>query len=79
RIDQLPSDVPTYLTAAAGPSRYPSRKFCSVCGYLSNYSCKTCGMKYCSVKCLETHEETSVIIGEKQKDDGRLEDRLVEK
>ncbi|KAF0358679.1 Zinc finger HIT domain-containing protein 1 [Gigaspora margarita] len=58
RIDQLPPDIPTYFTAIAGPSRYPPRKFCSVCGYLSNYSCKTCGMKYCSVKCLEIHEET---------------------
>ncbi|CAG8539759.1 4533_t:CDS:2 [Diversispora eburnea] len=58
KIDQFPPDIPTYLTAAAGKSRFPPRKFCSVCGFLANYSCKTCGMKYCSVKCLETHEET---------------------
>ncbi|RHZ68228.1 hypothetical protein Glove_296g63 [Diversispora epigaea] len=58
KIDQFPPNIPTYLTVAAGKSRFPPRKFCSVCGFLANYSCKTCGMKYCSVKCLETHEET---------------------
>ncbi|KAG9291074.1 hypothetical protein G9A89_012946 [Geosiphon pyriformis] len=58
RIELLPPDTPTYLTAGASPSRYPPRKFCSVCGFLSKYSCKTCGMKYCSTKCKETHEET---------------------
>ncbi|OZJ06483.1 hypothetical protein BZG36_00605 [Bifiguratus adelaidae] len=49
---------PTYLTASASPSRYPPRHFCSVCGFQSKYTCIKCGMKYCSTKCLETHEET---------------------
>ncbi|CAJ0836144.1 20801_t:CDS:2 [Entrophospora sp. SA101] len=59
-LEELPSDVPNYLTAAVGPSKFPSRKFCSVCGFLSKYTCRTCGMKYCSLKCLETHKETSM-------------------
>ncbi|GBB92149.1 hypothetical protein RclHR1_19700007 [Rhizophagus clarus] len=58
RIAEKPLDIPTYLTAAAKPSRYPPRKFCSVCGFISAYACKKCGMKYCSLKCKETHEET---------------------
>ena len=35
-LDQLPPEVPTYLTAAIGPSKIASaRKWCSVCGNLS--------------------------------------------
>ena len=35
-LDQLPPEVPTYLTAAVGPSKIASaRKWCSVCGNLS--------------------------------------------
>ncbi|KAF9194913.1 hypothetical protein BGZ50_005546 [Haplosporangium sp. Z 11] len=51
-------DVPTYLTANMGPSQYPERKFCSVCGWKSKYRCNKCGMRYCDLKCLKTHEET---------------------
>ncbi|KAJ8662955.1 hypothetical protein O0I10_001131 [Lichtheimia ornata] len=58
RLDTLPPHVPSYLTCAAAPSRYPARHFCSVCGFQSNYKCLRCGMKYCSVKCLRTHQET---------------------
>ncbi|KAL1923909.1 uncharacterized protein VTP21DRAFT_6944 [Calcarisporiella thermophila] len=58
RIDLLPPEVPTYLTADAAPSMYPPRRFCSVCGYIGNYSCTRCGMRYCTLKCLATHEET---------------------
>lgn len=58
RLDLLPPDIPTYLTCNAAPSQYPSRQFCSVCSFQSSYKCSKCGMKYCSVKCLRTHEET---------------------
>lgn len=35
-LDQFPPEVPTYLTAAIGPSKTASaRKWCSVCGNLS--------------------------------------------
>ena len=35
-LDQLPPEVPTYLTAAVGPSKIASaRKWCSVCGNIS--------------------------------------------
>ena len=48
-----------YYSAMALPSVYPPRQcFCSVCGYLSNYSCVRCGSKYCSIKCNEHHKET---------------------
>ncbi|KAI8049048.1 hypothetical protein BDF22DRAFT_700889 [Syncephalis plumigaleata] len=58
RIDRLPVDVPTYLTAAVGPSAQPPRKFCSVCGFVAGYLCTRCGMRYCKLSCLETHKET---------------------
>ncbi|GAB5031419.1 zinc finger hit domain-containing protein 1 [Nannochloropsis oceanica] len=53
-----PSDGPNYLTAAAKPSRLPTRHFCSVCGYWGLYACTRCGMRYCCGKCAETHKET---------------------
>ncbi|KAI1309505.1 Zinc finger HIT domain-containing protein 1 [Mortierella claussenii] len=51
-------DAPTYVTAAMGPSRYPDRQFCSVCGWTGKYKCSRCGMRYCDLKCLKTHEDT---------------------
>ena len=58
-IDRAPSDVPTYLTAAAGPSRSSApRKFCSVCGFVAPYGCARCGMRFCSKKCSAVHAET---------------------
>ncbi|KAM4748506.1 zinc finger HIT domain-containing protein 1 isoform 1-T1 [Rhinophrynus dorsalis] len=52
------TDGPNYLTACAAPSSFPQRHFCSVCGFPSNYSCVSCGARYCCVKCLGTHQET---------------------
>lgn len=34
------------------------RYFCSVCGFKSNYTCITCGLRYCSLHCLEIHIDT---------------------
>ena len=47
-----------YLTAAVPPSVLPERKFCSVCGFPSSYTCMQCGSKFCCVKCFNTHQET---------------------
>ncbi|KAG2493075.1 hypothetical protein HYH03_008738 [Edaphochlamys debaryana] len=58
-LDRLPPGKPTYITAAARPS--PSacaRKFCSVCGNASGYTCARCGSKYCCRKCYTVHTET---------------------
>lgn len=49
---------PTYLSASVPPSKFPERHFCSVCGFPSNYTCVQCGSRYCSVKCLGTHQDT---------------------
>lgn len=51
-------DTPTYVTAVTGSSVFPNRHFCSVCGYFSNYTCPTCGTRYCCVTCLKTHKDT---------------------
>ncbi|KAG0224356.1 hypothetical protein B0O80DRAFT_463230 [Mortierella sp. GBAus27b] len=48
----------SYLTAVMGPSRYPERQFCSVCGWKGVYRCHRCGMRYCDLRCLKTHEDT---------------------
>lgn len=52
------TDKPSYITAAAPPSRFPPRHFCAVCGFPSCYTCVTCGARYCSSKCLTTHTDT---------------------
>ena len=49
---------PNYLTACVPPSRFPERHFCAVCGFPSNYTCVPCGARYCSVRCLGTHQDT---------------------
>ncbi|ESN94005.1 hypothetical protein HELRODRAFT_186049 [Helobdella robusta] len=51
-------DCLNYLSAAVPPSKLPERKFCSVCGFPSNYTCIQCGLRYCCVKCLSTHQDT---------------------
>lgn len=44
------------MTAAATPSALPPRHFCSVCGYWGRHACARCGMRYCCLKCQETHK-----------------------
>ncbi|KAF8057766.1 SWC6 [Scenedesmus sp. PABB004] len=57
-LDAPPGGV-NYLSAAAAPSAaYAPRKFCSVCGFLSSYTCARCGSKYCCRKCYTVHTET---------------------
>ncbi len=51
-------DAPNYLSAQAPASTKPKRHLCSVCGYISNSYCPSCGMRYCSLKCYDTHVET---------------------
>lgn len=50
------SNGPNYVTAAATPSALPPRPFCSVCGYWGRHACARCGMRYCCLKCQETHK-----------------------
>ncbi|CEI85611.1 hypothetical protein BCV72DRAFT_121670 [Rhizopus microsporus var. microsporus] len=57
-LEESPVTAHCYQTCLVSPSIYPARKFCSVCGYPSDYKCLRCGMKYCSTKCLSTHSET---------------------
>ncbi|RYH31964.1 hypothetical protein EON65_01490 [archaeon] len=53
-----PTEV-NYYTIAAQPSQVTSNHpFCSVCGYLGNYTCIRCGSRFCSVRCNNSHSET---------------------
>jgi zinc finger HIT domain-containing protein 1 len=54
----LNADPPNYLSAQAAPSTKALRNFCAVCGFKSCYTCVTCGARYCSLRCQETHQET---------------------
>lgn len=46
------------LVPFIGPSQYPSRRFCSVCGDWGRYQCAKCGLFSCSKTCDVTHGET---------------------
>ena len=54
----LNKEGPNYFGAVVPPSKFPERHFCSVCGFPSNYTCISCGTRFCSVKCLGTHQDT---------------------
>jgi zinc finger HIT domain-containing protein 1 len=51
-------EEPSYLTSEMGPSRYPARRLCSVCGWRGLYCCTRCGMRYCGLQCLNLHQDT---------------------
>ncbi|KAL3621806.1 SWR1 complex subunit 6 [Castilleja foliolosa] len=58
-LESLPPHVPTYLRAAVGPPSSTARRhFCTVCGFLSNYTCVQCGMRFCSTRCQNIHNDT---------------------
>jgi len=54
----LNREGPSYTSSCAPPPKLPERKFCAVCGFPSNYTCKQCGTRYCCVRCLGTHQDT---------------------
>lgn len=58
-LESLPPHVPTYLRAAVGPPGSSSRRhFCTVCGFTANYTCVRCGMRFCSCRCQNIHNDT---------------------
>lgn len=48
----------TMPSFALGPSRYPCRPLCDVCGYWGQVTCMVCGEALCSRSCRQTHLET---------------------
>ncbi|KAK3015677.1 hypothetical protein RJ639_007514 [Escallonia herrerae] len=58
-LESLPPHVPSYLRGAVGPPRSTSRRhFCTVCGFTGKYTCVRCGMRFCSVRCQNIHNDT---------------------
>lgn len=51
-------DAESYCGIQAPPSKFPDRHFCAVCGFPSPYTCTSCGTRYCSIRCLGTHQDT---------------------
>ncbi|KAF9048590.1 hypothetical protein BJ165DRAFT_1402489 [Panaeolus papilionaceus] len=58
KLEEMPPDVPTYLTAATIRPTYPPRLMCSVCGYWGTYKCRRCALPYCDLNCEGVHNET---------------------
>ncbi|XP_057955975.1 SWR1 complex subunit 6 [Malania oleifera] len=58
-LESLPPHVPSYLRAAVGPPSSTSRRqFCTVCGFTANYTCVRCGVRFCSRRCRNIHNDT---------------------
>lgn len=58
-LESLPPHVPSYWKAAVGPPSSTSRRhFCTVCGFSANYTCVRCGMRFCSHRCQNVHNDT---------------------
>lgn len=55
---QLPPGMVALSSIVARPSRSAERRFCSICGYQSKYTCLTCAARYCSIPCDQVHQET---------------------
>ena len=50
-------EEPNFVNIRVGRPRYPSRKYCSICGNLSRSSCVRCGERICQLKCYRIHSE----------------------
>lgn len=48
----------SYVDMACGDTDAPYRHFCAVCGFFSQYVCLSCGMRYCGIRCMDTHMDT---------------------
>ena len=59
-LDEAGFAADVYRDAAVKPGVYPSRTFCSVCGYWGKYGCMRCGDRYCGEACAETHRGTTL-------------------
>ncbi|XP_058780964.1 SWR1 complex subunit 6 [Vicia villosa] len=58
-LESLPPHVPSYWKAAVGPPSSTARRhFCTVCGFSANYTCVRCGMRFCSNRCQNVHNDT---------------------
>ena len=54
-LDEAGLAAEVYKDAAVKSGPYPSRTFCSVCGYWGRYGCSKCGERYCGEVCGDTH------------------------
>jgi HIT zinc finger. len=54
-------DFPNFVNSRVSRPRYPGRKFCSICGNTSSYTCPRCGEKYCSRKCHDVHKDVKCL------------------
>ncbi|XP_060534444.1 zinc finger HIT domain-containing protein 1 [Cylas formicarius] len=48
----------SYMDIQCEESSLPARRFCAVCGFFGQYNCLSCGTRYCSIRCMDTHMDT---------------------
>ncbi|UVC50176.1 hypothetical protein MACK_004047 [Theileria orientalis] len=61
------NNEPCWRSAYAKGSTRPARHLCVICGFFANYKCRNCANRriegienyYCSLRCLEVHNETN--------------------
>jgi len=58
RVEAEYSGRYSYMDLASEDTDMPYRHFCAVCGFFSQYVCLTCGMRYCGIRCMDTHMDT---------------------
>jgi len=58
-LDEAGWAADVYRDASVKAGRYPTRTFCSVCGYWGRYGCSRCGERHCGEACAETHRGRS--------------------
>lgn len=56
-LENADTGYPNFLSCKVHKPKYPKRKFCSVCGNISNYTCPRCGENYCTMRCHDVHKE----------------------
>jgi zinc finger HIT domain-containing protein 1 len=61
-LDEAGFAADVYRDAGVKQGRYPSRTFCTVCGYWGKYGCMKCGERYCGEVCAETHRGESPVL-----------------
>ncbi len=60
--DSAVTNFPNYLSQRSAPSaHFAKRFFCSTCGFYAKYACTRCGLRNCSLKCVEIHKQTRCI------------------
>ncbi|ODQ64373.1 hypothetical protein NADFUDRAFT_83869, partial [Nadsonia fulvescens var. elongata DSM 6958] len=48
-LDEDEEGAEKFFSVSTGPSNYPAKKLCSICGYWGKFTCVRCGALYCGL------------------------------